>query len=174
MPSLINKLLAALVVVASFGLLPAEARDHNGNWQNNNHHSNGTKNWNGNKNWNKNNNNNWNKNRNWKAQNNNWNKNNNNWNKNSNWNKNRNWNRTNNVNIGNDWNRDRSLYTNNWGRIPPARQHQIDKQMRQQWKAYNNNNYNGDYNWNTYNNPAFFDYLHRSNPSLLTQIRGWF
>ncbi len=73
----------------------------------------------------------------------------------------------------NDWNGQRTLYRNNWNRVSSQRQRDLDAQMRAQWLAYNHNNWNGNYSWNTYNDPRFLDYLHTSNPGLLTTLRNY-
>lgn len=73
----------------------------------------------------------------------------------------------------NDWNGQRTLYRNNWNRVSIQRQRDLDAQMRAQWLAYNHNNYNGNYSWNTYNDPRFLDYLHTSNPGLLSTLRNY-
>lgn len=73
----------------------------------------------------------------------------------------------------NDWNGQRTLYRNNWNRISRERQRELDAQMRAQWLAYHHNNWNGAYNWNTYNDPLFLDYLHTSNPGLLGTLRNY-
>jgi len=73
----------------------------------------------------------------------------------------------------NDWNGQRTLYRNNWNRISRERQKELDAQMRAQWLAYHHNNWNGSYNWNTYNDPLFLDYLHTSNPGLLNTVRNY-
>lgn len=80
------------------------------------------------------------------------------------------WNNNNNNN--NDWNGQRTLYRNNWNRISVQRQRDLDAQMRAQWMAYHHNNWNGNYSWNTYNDPRFLDYLHTSNPGLLSTLRN--
>ncbi len=49
-------------------------------------------------------------------------------------------------------------------------QQALDNQMRAAYLAYNNNNYNGAYNWDVYSNPQFLDYLQRSKPSLLQSL----
>lgn len=49
-------------------------------------------------------------------------------------------------------------------------QQALDNQMRAAYLAYNNNNYNGAYNWDVYSNPQFLDYLQRSKPSLLQNL----
>ena len=73
----------------------------------------------------------------------------------------------------NDWNGQRTLYRNNWNRISRQRQQDLDAQMRAQWMAYHHNNWNGNYSWNTYNDPQFLDYLHSSNPGLLSTLRNY-
>jgi hypothetical protein len=73
----------------------------------------------------------------------------------------------------NNWNGERTIYRNNWNRVSRERQKELDAQMRAQWLAYHHNNYNGDYSWNTYNDPQFLDYLHTSNPGLLTTLRNY-
>ncbi len=79
-----------------------------------------------------------------------------------------------NVYVNNsDWNGQRTLYRNNWNRISRERQQELDAQMRAQWLAYHHNDYNGNYSWNNYNNPQFLDYLHTSNPGLLTTVRNY-
>jgi hypothetical protein len=75
--------------------------------------------------------------------------------------------------VSNDWNSQRTLYRNNWKRISRERQQALDAQMRAQWLAYHHNNWNGDYNWDNYNNPQFLDYLHTSNPGLLNTLRSY-
>ena len=77
------------------------------------------------------------------------------------------------VNDDRDWNGQRTLYRNNWNRMSHQRQQELDAQMRAQWLAYHHNNYEGDYTWNNYNDPRFLDYLHTSNPSLLTTLRNY-
>jgi hypothetical protein len=69
-----------------------------------------------------------------------------------------------------NWNQQRSLYRNNWRKINATQQRALDAQMRAQWRAYHHNRWNGNYSWSNYSDPAFLDYLHTSNPSLLTQI----
>lgn len=72
-----------------------------------------------------------------------------------------------------DWNTERGLYNRHWNRISAANRRALDAQMRAQWLAYHNNNWNGAYNWNNYNDPAFMDYLHNRNPGLLTNLRTY-
>ncbi|CAN5242844.1 hypothetical protein BH10CYA1_BH10CYA1_09100 [soil metagenome] len=78
-----------------------------------------------------------------------------------------------NYNNANQWNSQRTLYRNNWNRVSRQRQQDLDAQMRAQWLAYHHNDWNGNYSWNTYNDPRFLDYLHTSNPSLLTTLRNY-
>lgn len=79
------------------------------------------------------------------------------------------WNRHN-------WNEQRDYMHSNWqsrsARINAAQRAQLDAQLRAQWLAYHNNNWNGSYDWNQYNDPRFWDYVHDRNPSVLTQIRN--
>lgn len=81
------------------------------------------------------------------------------------------WNRHN-------WNEQRAYMQNNWrarsAQLDARRRAELDAQLRAQWLSYNNNNYNGPYNWDMYNNPRFFDYIHNNNPSLLNTIRNVF
>ena len=70
------------------------------------------------------------------------------------------------------WNQERDLYKRNWSRINTSQRSRYDAQMRSQWLAYHHNQWNGSYDWNNYNDPAFLDYLHSRNPNLLNSIRG--
>lgn len=70
-----------------------------------------------------------------------------------------------------DWNTERGLYNRHWNRMSATNRRALDAQMRAQWRAYHNNNWNGAYSWNNYNDPAFMDYLHNRNPGLLTNLR---
>lgn len=49
-------------------------------------------------------------------------------------------------------------------------QQALDAQMQAAYLAYNNNHYNGSYNWDVYSNPQFLDYLQTRKPSLLQNI----
>ncbi|MBS1991049.1 MAG: hypothetical protein JSS83_11055 [Cyanobacteria bacterium SZAS LIN-3] len=73
----------------------------------------------------------------------------------------------------NNWDQQRSYYSNNWQRISRSQQRALDRQMRAHWYAYHNNNWNGNTSWSTYNDPGFFDYLHTRNPSLMTRIESY-
>ncbi|CAN5416936.1 hypothetical protein BH11CYA1_BH11CYA1_38120 [soil metagenome] len=73
------------------------------------------------------------------------------------------------------WNDQRVYFAHNWNRqnnrYDRAQRAALEAQMRTQWQSYYPN-YNGQYNWNTYNNPGFLDYVHNQNPGLFTQIRN--
>lgn len=69
------------------------------------------------------------------------------------------------------WNEERGMYRNNWNRASSYQRRQYDSQLAAQWRAYHHNNWRGQPNWNNYNDPAFLDYLHTSNPGLLTNLR---
>lgn len=95
-----------------------------------------------------------------------------NWN--NSYNRNNNWNRRHRHaarRVAHDWNWERGQYYNNWNRVSLAQQRRYDAQMRQQWLAYKHNNWNGAYTWSNYRDPGFINYLHTSNPGLLTQLR---
>jgi hypothetical protein len=70
-----------------------------------------------------------------------------------------------------EWREEQGLYGRHWHKINRDRQAAYDAEMRQQWLAYHHGTWNGDYNWRTYNDPAFFDYLHTNQPSLLQRLR---
>lgn len=69
------------------------------------------------------------------------------------------------------WNEERGLYRSHWGRVSANQRARYEAQLATQWRAYHHNNWNGRADWNNYSDPAFLDYLHTSNPSLLTSIR---
>ena len=75
-----------------------------------------------------------------------------------------------------DWNDQRVYIANNWNRrnnaYQQAQRDALEALMRTQWQSYNPN-YTGQYNWNTYNNPGFIDYVHNGNPGLFTEIRNY-
>jgi hypothetical protein len=73
--------------------------------------------------------------------------------------------------VAHDWNWEKNQYYTNWNRVNVAKQRELDAQLRAQWLAYHHNNWNGAYSWSNYRDPNFINYLHTSNPSLLTQIR---
>lgn len=82
-----------------------------------------------------------------------------------------------NTHWGNNWNDQRSWYSYNMrnrmnARRADDRQRQLEAQLRAQYLAYNNNNYNGAYGWNQYSDPNFLNYVHGRNPSLLNSIRS--
>lgn len=70
------------------------------------------------------------------------------------------------------WNQERDLYKRHWSKINTSQRARYDAQMRAQWLAYHHNHWDGSYDWSNYNDPAFLDYLHTRNPSLLTNIRS--
>lgn len=78
-------------------------------------------------------------------------------------------------NYPSNWNDQRVYVANNWNhrnnRYDRAQRAALEAQMRTQWQSYNPN-YNGQTNWNTYNNPGFLDYVHNRNPGMFTQIRS--
>jgi hypothetical protein len=75
-----------------------------------------------------------------------------------------------------NWNDQRAHMNTNWAArsaaLDEAKRQQLDSQLRTQWMAYHNNNWNGTYNFNQYSDPGFLDYVHTRNPSMLTQIRN--
>ncbi len=84
--------------------------------------------------------------------------------------------RNNNNNFPSDWNSQRSFYSRNWSHrnnsYSAAQRRALEQQMRTQYSSFNPN-YHGSYNWNTYNNPQFLDYMHNNNPSTFTQVRSY-
>ncbi len=76
-----------------------------------------------------------------------------------------------------DWNGQRVYFSNNWGHRNPsfaaADSAALELEMKNSWNAYHKNTYTGSYDWNTYNNPEFFDYVHTNNPNLFTQVRRY-
>lgn len=73
---------------------------------------------------------------------------------------------------GNNWNDQREWYKHNLRNMQRAQQQQYEAQMRAQYLAYRNNNYNGPYGWDAYSEPGFLDYLHTRSPGLLNSIRS--
>jgi len=83
----------------------------------------------------------------------------------------------NNANVyPSDWNGQRSYYSRNWSHrnnnYSRAQREALELQMRNQFSSYNPN-YRGAYNWNTYNDPRFMDYMHNNNPGVFTQVRSY-
>lgn len=81
-----------------------------------------------------------------------------------------------------DWGVERSQLAQNMsrihqlaleGRITPLQEQQLLAQMRAEFGAYHNNNWNGNYGWSQYSDPGFIDYLNTSRPSILTTIRSY-
>lgn len=149
-----SKLLAGVLVLSSFATVPAFADHDHDNWR---HHDNG---WHGHRNdWNNGHRNDWNN-----GHRNNW--------------------RNNNL----SWDQERDMYRTRWNRLNAQQRRQLDRQMKAQWIAYHQNqaflnsqayrtnpnvNWNNTYGWNYYSDPGFIDYLHGSNPSILTTIRSY-
>lgn len=80
-----------------------------------------------------------------------------------------------NTHWGNTWDNQRDWYGHhlrgmNAQRVS-VRQRQLESQLRGQYVQYHNNAYTGPYGWTQYSDPAFIDYLHVRNPSLLTNMR---
>ena len=79
----------------------------------------------------------------------------------------------------NNWNEQRTYLRSNLGRfnelanLNRQQQELLDSQMRAAYLQYHNNHYNGVYNWNTYSDPQFIDYIQTRNPSLLQSILGF-
>jgi len=76
-----------------------------------------------------------------------------------------------------EWNGQRVYIANNWERrnaaMAAAERESLELQMRNSWNEYHHNEYRGPYTWNVYNDPAYFDYIHTSNPGLFTQVRTY-
>jgi hypothetical protein len=70
-----------------------------------------------------------------------------------------------------EWREEQGLYGRHWGSLAADRQATYDAEMRQQWLAYHHGTWTQPYTWSMYNDPAFFDYLHTNQPSLLTKVR---
>ncbi len=73
---------------------------------------------------------------------------------------------------GDNWKQERSMYRNNWNHVSEAQRQQYEEQMHAQWMAYHHNHWSGNAGWNNYSDPKFLDYVHNSNPSLLTSVRN--
>lgn len=72
----------------------------------------------------------------------------------------------------NNWSSRRGMYRRNWNRMSSYRRRMLENQLRAQWMQYQPG-YRGNLSWNTYNNPAFFDYMNNSNPGLMTTLRTY-
>ena len=88
-----------------------------------------------------------------------------------------NWNNNNWKWEEHNWNEQREQMRANWQRhherqMSAQQRQQLDAQMRAQWLRYHNNSWNGPSGWDQYNDPRFLDYLHNTNPSLLSTIRS--
>jgi hypothetical protein len=79
----------------------------------------------------------------------------------------------------NNWNEQRTYLRSNLSRfneladLNRQQQELLDSQMRAAYLQYHNNQYNGAYNWNTYSDPQFIDYVQTRNPSLMQRILGF-
>ncbi|MBA3993979.1 MAG: hypothetical protein C0469_10665 [Cyanobacteria bacterium DS2.3.42] len=79
----------------------------------------------------------------------------------------------------NNWNEQRIYLRSNLSRfneladLNRQQQELLDSQMRAAYLQYHNNQYNGAYNWNTYSDPQFIDYVQTRNPSLMQRILGF-
>jgi len=71
-----------------------------------------------------------------------------------------------------NWDQDKQLYKKHWNSMAKTHQQEMDAEMRAQWLAYHHNQWKGNYSWNNYSDPGFLNYLHNSNPSLLTRVRS--
>lgn len=81
-----------------------------------------------------------------------------------------------------DWSSERNDFAQNMnrihqlrldGRISADQEQVLLSQLQAEFRAYHNNNWNGDNSWNQYNDPGFMDYLHNRKPSILNTIRGF-
>ncbi len=81
-----------------------------------------------------------------------------------------------------DWNNERSQLSRNManihqlaveGRITSAQERQLLDQMRPEFMAYKNNNWDGTTSWSQYSEPGFVDYLNNKQPSILTTVRDY-
>ncbi len=90
-------------------------------------------------------------------------------------------------------NNDDYLYSSNWdnersqlaqnmanihqlaveGRITSSQEQSLLDQMRPEFMAYHNNDWNGSATWTQYSDPGFVDYLNRQKPSILTTVRDF-
>ncbi|MBX9572301.1 MAG: hypothetical protein K2X77_25625 [Candidatus Obscuribacterales bacterium] len=72
----------------------------------------------------------------------------------------------------NNWGMRRGQYRRYWNRMSSYRRRMLENQLRAQWMQFHPG-WRGNLNWNTYNDPAFFDYMYRSNPGLMTTLRTY-
>lgn len=71
-----------------------------------------------------------------------------------------------------NWSNRRGQYRRHWNRMSSYRRRMLENQLRAQWMQYKPG-WQGNLSWNTYNDPAFFDYMYRSNPGLMTTLRTY-
>jgi hypothetical protein len=72
-----------------------------------------------------------------------------------------------------NWNWERNQYRHHWNKVSREHQRELDADLRQQWLAYHHNRWHGNTSWSSYQDPRFLDYLHTSNPTLLTRLRTY-
>ncbi len=81
-----------------------------------------------------------------------------------------------------DWDNERSQLAQNManihqlaveGRITSSQEQSLLDQMRPEFMAYHNNDWNGNVTWTQYSDPGFVDYLNRQKPSILTTVRDF-
>ncbi|MBX9692521.1 MAG: hypothetical protein K2Z81_09060, partial [Cyanobacteria bacterium] len=90
-------------------------------------------------------------------------------------------------------NNDDYLYSSNWdsersqlaqnlanihklaldGRITNSQERELMNQMKAEFMAYHNNQWNGSVSWSQYSDPGFVDYLNTRRPSILTTVRDY-
>lgn len=83
-------------------------------------------------------------------------------------------------NYSNNWKEQRTYLNANMRRfneiatLNQIQKQQLENQMRDAYRSYHNNSYNGPYGWDNYSEPQFLDYLQNSKPSLLQNILSGF
>lgn len=145
MNRLFSKVLPALIILAAAGIAPAMAKHDDNRDNHHNYYGHQQSHYNNRNNYNKHNQNNQKKY--WKAQ--------------------------TKANRNLSWDQQRALYRSHWSKVTPAQRQTYDAQMRAQYRAYRHNQVGANgYGWNNYSDPAFLNYVHTSNPTLLQQLGG--
>lgn len=81
-----------------------------------------------------------------------------------------------------DWDTERSQLAQNIanihrlavnGRISASQERQLQDQLRSEFMAYKNNNWNGATTWSQYSDAGFVDYLQNRRPTILTTVRDY-
>lgn len=81
-----------------------------------------------------------------------------------------------------DWKTERSQLAQNManmhrlaanGRISASQELQLRDQLRSEFMAYKNNDWNGAPTWSQYSDAGFVDYLHNRRPTILTTVRDY-